>query len=322
VVDLTRYDVLVIGSGVNGLTTGIRLLEAGLRVRIWTADRPSATTSASAGAYWSPFLAGPRHRVLDWSARGYRALSDLAADTRSGIRIASCLRASRGSIELPWWVAVPDDLRDCAAAELPPGYRTGLRYTVPVIDMPSYLNYLLGRFQAGGGRLNLHPIEELGETVGAADVIVNCAGLGARGLALDPSVRPVRGQTVVVANPGLDGVFVEDSPAGGRAVFIIPHHDVVVLGGTTETGDWRLEPDPATAGMILERCRKIEPRLVGALVLGHRVGLRPVRPEVRLEEGAALGAARLVHNYGHGGAGVTLSWACADDVTTLVTAGG
>jgi len=315
---MARYDVLVIGSGVCGLTTGIRLLEAGLRVRIWTADRPGATTSAAAGAYWSPFLSGPRQRVLDWSTRGYRTLTDLAAQVGTGVRIASCLRASRGSIDLPWWNAVPDDLRDCPASELPVGYRTGLRYRVPVVEMPTYLDYLLSRFQSDGGRLNLHPINELGEVLGAAQVIVNCSGLGARALALDPGIRPVRGQTVVVGNPGLDSVFVDDSPTEGRSTYIVPHRDVVVLGGTAEAGDWRLDPDPATARSILERCRKVEPRLIDAPVLGHRVGLRPERRQVRLEEDTSLSEVRLIHNYGHGGAGVTLSWACADDVTAMV----
>jgi D-amino-acid oxidase len=48
-------------------------------------------------------------------------------------------------------------------------------------------------------------------------------------------------------------------------------------------------------------------------VVAHRVGLRPVRPEVRLE---AVG--RVIHCYGHGGAGVTVSWGCAEEVLGLV----
>jgi D-amino-acid oxidase len=48
------------------------------------------------------------------------------------------------------------------------------------------------------------------------------------------------------------------------------------------------------------------------------VGLRPVRPSVRLEAEALGGGRRLLHNYGHGGAGVTLSWGCALDVTAEV----
>ena len=43
-------DVLVIGAGVSGLTTGIRLAEAGLDVTIRTAAPPEQTTSVAAGA--------------------------------------------------------------------------------------------------------------------------------------------------------------------------------------------------------------------------------------------------------------------------------
>jgi D-amino-acid oxidase len=54
-------------------------------------------------------------------------------------------------------------------------------------------------------------------------------------------------------------------------------------------------------------------------VLEHVVGLRPGRSTVRLEEGEQLSSgARVVHNYGHGGAGITLSWGCAHEVVTLV----
>jgi D-amino-acid oxidase len=47
--------------------------------------------------------------------------------------------------------------------------------------------------------------------------------------------------------------------------------------------------------------------------VGHRVGLRPVRPAVRLER-----EGRVIHCYGQGGAGVTLSWGCAEEVRELV----
>ncbi len=50
-------------------------------------------------------------------------------------------------------------------------------------------------------------------------------------------------------------------------------------------------------------------------VLEHIVGLRPARPTVRVEESVTgPGRARLLHNYGHGGSGLTLGWGCAQDI--------
>jgi D-amino-acid oxidase len=97
----------------------------------------------------------------------------------------------------------------------------------------------------------------------------------------------------------------------------------VVLGGTEVAGDWSAEPDPATAGRILRDCATVDPRLASARIIEHRVGFRPARPQVRLEAGEAVAAdgtsqRLLVHNYGHGGAGVTLSWGCAREVAGLV----
>ena len=61
------------------------------------------------------------------------------------------------------------------------------------------------------------------------------------------------------------------------------------------------------------------PLLAGVRVLGGAVGLRPARPAVRLEaEPHDRGV--VVHCYGHGGAGVTLAWGCAEEVVGLVSA--
>lgn len=51
------------------------------------------------------------------------------------------------------------------------------------------------------------------------------------------------------------------------------------------------------------------------------VGLRPGRPTVRLEAERRDGGL-LVHNYGHGGAGLTLSRGCASAVLALIAAAG
>jgi len=101
--------------------------------------------------------------------------------------------------------------------------------------------------------------------------------------------------------------------------YIVPRADACLLGGTHESGDWRLDADPETAQGILSRCRQILPALEHAQVVEHKVGLRPGRDEVRLELEPVNDTCAIVHNYGHGGAGFTLSWGCADDVVNLVS---
>ena len=72
-------------------------------------------------------------------------------------------------------------------------------------------------------------------------MIVNCTGTGARDLVPDPDVVPVRGQTMVVANPGITEFFVGTNPADPNDLtHLFPHGDVVVLGGTEVAG--QLEP--------------------------------------------------------------------------------
>jgi D-amino-acid oxidase len=306
---------------VSGLTSAVCLAEAGLAVRIWTAEPHLATTSAVAGAVWAPYRAGAdRLRVAEWSRTTLAELSALARPgAGAGVRMAAIHLVSQQPEDLPWWAEAAPDLRQCRADELPAGYPVGFRCALPVIDMPAYLGYLAARLAAAGGTVEERPVQQLADAAAAARLVVNCAGLGARQLAGDPSVRPVRGQVVVVANPGLDDVFVEAAESAAEITYVIPHHDRVVLGGTAEDSDWRLEPDPRTAARIVERCAAIDPRLAGVPVLGHRVGLRPVRPLVRLEA-ERLSGARIVHNYGHGGAGVTLSWGCAREVAAIALA--
>ncbi|OLE21418.1 MAG: amino acid oxidase [Catenulispora sp. 13_1_20CM_3_70_7] len=317
--DHPEIDALVIGAGVSGLTTAICLAEAGMRVRIWTAEPPQATTSVAAGAMWGPYLVEPIDRVRLWSARTLEVLRQLAEDPETGVHLTSGVEASRRPVDPPEWGNQLDGFRICDPAELPKGFAAGWRFTAPLIDMPHYLDYLQRRVAIAGGTIEIRRIGSLAEATSVAPLVVNCTGMGAHDLVPDPDLTPIRGQLVVVENPGITEFFSEDTGLSPDLLHYGPHGDTLVLGGVAQPGAWSREPDPATAAAILTRCAEIEPRLREARVLDHRVGLRPTRPYVRVDS-QQLNGTHVIHNYGHGGAGVTLSWGCAADVAVLATA--
>src|SRR5215213_5934138 len=130
--------------------------------------------------------------------------------------------------------------------------------------MPSYLGYLRDRTERLGVDLEIREADRLD----LGGVVIDCAGIGARTLVPDPALTPVRGQIVVVENPGVTEWFVGQ---GEPPVYFFPHGDTVVLGGTAQAGEADTTPDPAVAAAILERCAAVEPRFAGVRVLGHRV---------------------------------------------------
>ena len=240
---------------------------------------------------------------------------DLAARAEpAGVRMVEGVLGETGLDEADAWLAgrVPG-LRASTAGEYG---GTGVRARLPLIDMPAHLPWLRERFVAAGGVVETRTVSAFAEV--DAEVVVNCTGLAARELVPDPSVRPVRGQLVVVENPGIDTWLVTTDAAGEHA-YLFPQPGGLVLGGTSEEDAWSPEPDPATAEAIIRRCAALRPEIAGARVLGHRVGLRPTRPAVRLERDALPDGRLLVHNYGHGGAGVTVAWGCAEEAARLVS---
>lgn len=298
--------VIVVGAGVVGLSCAVRLLEAGHRVDVVARDLPLETTSSVAAAIWYPYRAWPQERVLAWGTRTFEVFEALAADPAgppAGVRMVPGTEVLGAATAEPWWAeAVPDLARVPPPAE----YAEAWSFVAPVIEMPLYLRWLARRVEELGGtvtRLNLAALPTGG------DLVVNAAGIGARLLGADASVTPVAGQIVHVAQVGLDQWWLDaDGPT-----YVVPRSRDIILGGTAVDGEWSRTPSPATAESIVRRASRLVPQLADAPVLRSRVGLRPARPSVRLER-----EGRVVHCYGHGGAGVTLSWGCAEEVVSLV----
>jgi len=309
-------DVLVIGCGVSGLSTAVLLRESGFGVRILTAVMPAGTTSSVAAAIWYPYRAYPEDRVLAWGGRTFEVFEDLAGDPETGVVMRGGFELHRHPAPDPWWMDAVPGVRRCGPGEVPSGYRDGHAFTVPVIEMPVYLGYLLDRFLAAGGVVEERSVSSLDEAASGHRAVVNCAGLGARELVNDGHMVSIRGQIVRVRNPGLERFLLDEENPDG-VTYIVPRSTDCILGGTAEENQWDTAPDPETAEAILRRCAELEPRLAGAEVLEHRAGLRPGRPEVRLEKEVLESGIPCIHNYGHGGSGVTLSWGCAEEAVML-----
>lgn len=300
--------VLVVGAGVVGLSCAVRLLEAGHGVDVVARDLPLETTSAVAAALWGPYRAYPFERVTSWSRTTYEEFATLAGREGTGVRMLAGTEVHRTKQADPWWRdAVPALTRVSALA---PPYTDGWSFVAPVVEMPVYLRWLVSRLEELGGTLTRLALSSLPDQ---AEVVVNATGLGARRMAGDPTTVPVRGQVVYVEQFGLDRWWLD----GSGPVYVVPRSEDIVVGGTDDEGEWDRRPDADVAERILARAAELVPRLARARVLGHRVGLRPARPEVRLELEETAGG-KVVHCYGHGGAGVTLSWGCADEVRRLV----
>lgn len=312
--------ITILGAGVSGLTCGVRLLEDGHYVTIVARDLPADTTSAVAGAVWFPYRVAPNERTAPWAEASYERFAALA-EKGDGAPVSmaelTMLYPERLSEE-PWWLgAVPGErVRESRAEEVPEGYGDGRAVQVPCIQAPAYLDWLLRRFTDGGGRIEQRVAGTLEELRG--EVVVDCAGVGATALAADTALQPVRGQVAYVRTSE-PLRFMVDEEGPNALAYVLPRPDVVVLGGTAEEGDYELTVREATTRDILARTRRLQPALAHATFVGAAAGLRPGRPSVRLEADRLSDGRPLIHDYGHGGSGFTLSWGCADEVARTVS---
>ncbi|MEV6289659.1 FAD-dependent oxidoreductase [Streptomyces sp. NPDC051896] len=299
--------MIVVGSGVAGLTTAVVLAESGRRVRVWAREPAERTTSAVAGGLWWLYRIEPEPLVGAWALASLAAYEEMAGrPDETGVRLVDGVHQGTRLDELGAWAGRVPGLRAVA---------DGLAARLPVIDMPVHLAWLRERLAKAGGVIEAREVTDLAAV--PAPVVVNCTGLGARSLVPDPAVRPVRGQLVVVENPGVTTWFTAVDHSSAASTYFIPQPGGLLLGGTAEEDDWSLEPDPATAAAIVARCAAVRPELAQARVLDHRVGLRPARQAVRLERQPLPDGRTLVHNYGHGGAGITVAWGCAREAAGL-----
>jgi D-amino-acid oxidase len=339
--------VAVVGRGVIGLSCAVALARAGHPVTV-VSRPPSAgetITSEVAAAFWFPYLTAVDPAAgfseADLARPTLEHFHTLLAEPRAHISLAEGVEylgtpAGRNGLPHRWW---HDEarvrFRTLPPAELPdiPEFgplEAGCTFVVPVAFMPGYLAFLLDQFRAAGGQEQFLDLGSLDDLDGF-DVVVNCAGLDARPLAADAGLTAVRGQVVVVRDvpyPHNRLYFLEQGAAFEREpVYIVPRGRDVVLGGTAElvapeqaslSSPDAVVPSDEVSARIIRRCALLRPEFAATRQYTAKVGLRPCRIPVRIEWDGKTFRRPVVHCYGHGGAGVTLSWGSALVVRDLV----
>jgi D-amino-acid oxidase len=308
---------------------------------------------------WPPAVCGHHHdeislaRSKEWCLTSYRAFVELAKDAATGAFLRPVVFYFKHRVEdSPRDLGKMDELKDHVlgfshdaalidrhGVNRDTGVQDAYTHLAPMVDTDAYMAWLLAKVRAAGCRLlqarvSGSLIEQEDEILRAhgADAIVNGSGLGARELAGDP-MYPLRGALVRVINDGVSMPYLDTAHCVSHdlaneeqdMVFIVPRgRDRIVLGGLTEADEWSLDVGLHNYEPVREmyrRCIEFLPSLAQARldpVEPVRAGLRPLRRQnVRLEREAGT---RILHNYGHGGSGVTFSWGCAQEVADRVEA--
>ena len=319
----------IIGAGVSGVTCGVVFAERGYRTAIFAKETGRQTTSGAAAAIWFPYDAEPLEKVIPWALQTFAVLADLVRVPGSGVSMIELRQFSRTKeIEIPDW-AIPLGAQSVIPSSPPVTssevktspdlraslFKSGFSLRVPLMDTAIYLDYLANRFQKAGGEINVNvSFQKLEDIDRTFDVVINCAGIGARDLVQDVDLEPHRGQVAIV--PGIENlccaIVCDDAPL----MYAIPRTNDCLFGGTNDLSS-DLAVDPATTDRIVTECSRVlgieKPRVVG-----ERVGLRPFRRSgVRLDRDRLRNGRIVIHNYGHGGAGFTVSWGCAEKVFEL-----
>ncbi len=308
---------------------------------------------------WPPAVCGQHHdpaslsRSKAWCEMSYEIFADLAGDPATGVFFRPVTfyfkrpieedgrqRAKMAELAVKVRQFKHDpDLIAANGINTKLGLRDAYTHLAPMVDTDVYMRWLLGEVRRSGCRIIERKLTGLLREQEAAlareyavGVVVNCTGLGARELAGE-AMHSLRGALVRIRNDGgrmpriTQAHCVSHDGSGDERgfVFIVPRgHDMLILGGLAEPDEWGVDIglhnyEPIRA--MYQRCLEFMPALKAAEIDAAepvRVGLRPYRsPGVRLEAEAGT---RIVHNYGHGGSGVTFSWGCAREVVERVEA--
>ncbi|BEI79947.1 hypothetical protein CcaverHIS002_0104760 [Cutaneotrichosporon cavernicola] len=281
--------LLILGAGVIGLTTAVRLLEspssAGRKVHI-IADHHSTDgldaryASSIAGAHHLSFADDADKRQRRWDMRTFRVLYEEWRKEGEACGLMGLTQTEMwvgSSKHLQIYEEHPD-FKVLEARDAPCKVDHMVSFTSLTVTPSLYLTGLEARVRSLGGIIHrahvgsLHDLATLPflslYSILPAAVFV-CVGLGASSLLgiADQSVYPTRGQVVRVRAPWIRSGYTRQVGSlaggeGGQRTYVIPRcTGDVILGGTREERDWDPYPRLETAKDILCRALDICPEL-------------------------------------------------------------
>lgn len=340
----TPSRITVIGAGVIGLSCAHELADAGYEVTVIADHGPGDTVSAVAGGLWFPYRSeksSVADRILERSlvrfvelaeqstlagsagADGGDGGDDFTDDIPPVTITRGVVRERLDPPDRDWIGPVVNVLGGDEVRDVPGGVQTA----VPMIDSPRYLAWLMDACRIAGVEFRWQTVESLESLRGEADAVVIAGGIrGGELLGGDEHVVPIRGQIILFANGDGDARitdWITDTDDTEAQTYVLPRGDEVVVGGISDEGSWDDAPNVETAEAILDRAEEMVPALATLPIIGHGAGLRPGRPTIRLGRVAAdtrgvPAELPVIAAYGHGGAGVTLSWGTAERVVEMV----
>lgn len=312
---MSRPYVIVLGAGVAGLTTAVAMALAECRVVVYAAEGPVQTTSALAAAIWHPFYQAPDFVYLARAGQTYTTMRRLSSDRSSGVFMRTLTEYFRRDAGVPWWAECVSGLKRLPQDHLPSRFASAYRMDVPVAEAETYLGYLMNMFLELGGQFVQRRVDDPETLLGDADFVVNCCGYGSRRFGDD---RLSLSRAIVLRakrDEAVRGCFIDDSDPVSPT-YIVERGDDIVLGGTADPGLTSTVIGERQIEDIVHRCTRLCDGVAALRVLDARIGFRPMRCTPRVERDDRH--PRLLHNYGHGGGGFTLSWGCANDVVRLM----
>lgn len=221
-----------------------------------------------------------------------------------------------------WYKDLMPDYRVLPSSELPGNVTLGLKYTAIGINPLLFLPWIKSKLLAKGVKFIRAEVTSVNEarSLTKAKLIVNASGVGARQLAGDENVKPIRGQTMFVKTDYEELLMIE----GSEYTYVIPRSGSggVIMGGIKSD---RLdgEVDAALKGDILRRVNeatgdRFKGLDVNSNLVTDIVGFRPGREGgIKVEREGDI-----VHAYGVGGAGYIFSFGVAERVKELIERSG